>query len=53
MTARAPWARGGGLRLQVVYLEGGLLRFGRKATLDALLQPGHQDVVAELLPTLL
>ena len=41
------------LRLQVVHFERGLLWWCGEAAFDAFLQPGHQDVVAEPLPTLL
>src|SRR4029450_11378680 len=39
--------------LQVMDLEDGLLRWRGEAAFDALLQSGHQDAVAEPLPTLL
>src|SRR6266511_1260261 len=40
------------LRLQVVDLKGRLLWLRGEAAADALLQTGHQDVIAEPLPTL-
>ena len=41
------------LRLQVVNVKGCLLWRGGESTFDALLHSGHQDAVAEPLPTLL